>query len=241
MRNPKTIFRIIATLFACSGWYAGLGQVSVSGPTCVMAGTTYQYNISGPWDSSSTMQACITGGLIPKTQGAACTTKNAPLAFVQVVWDSGSIGSLKISSSKGNAAINVNICSPLAGGTIDSPGRAQAIAYDSVPASIITCSVSTGGSCAPSYTYQWQKSLDIVSWSDIPGATSRNLQISSALKQATYFRRKVTESGSGTIAYSSVAFVDVGAPPSISSVRISVPVEDAHDLAWNSSSLTKSF
>ncbi|HEV2354291.1 MAG TPA: hypothetical protein VGR89_08610 [Puia sp.] len=121
----------------------------------------------------------------------------------------------------------MTIVDTLSGGTIDSIGKSQAIPYDSVP-SAITCPPATGGSCSPSYQYQWQESVDRVSWQDITGATSQNLAPAQSLQQGTFFRRKVTDSTSGTIAYSDIASVDVGPPsPGTSSgPRMPLPGQD---------------
>jgi hypothetical protein len=184
-------------------------QPSVSGPTCVIPGTIYQYNITGPWDSTSTMQICLTGGTLASAT-SSCTGNGSPIAIVQVIWNTGSNGSLQLTSSKGNTTLNVNITSPLTPGNISVSTKSQLISYSGL-ASGINCSASTGGSCSPSYSYQWQQSADILTWTNISGATGQNLSLSSPLTQPTFFRRKVTENSSGSIAYSDVSLVDVQA------------------------------
>jgi hypothetical protein len=188
------------------------GQVTVSGSTCVFPGVSYQYNITGNWDSTSTTQICITGGSIKNFDSSvhSCTLQGgAPLGSVLVSWnnilDSGTIA---ITSDKGNATLSISIISPLVPGRIDSSSKLQAIDYDSIP-SMIICSVNSGGSCSPVYFDQWQQSFNQLSWTDIEGAINQNLVISSQLTQPTFYRRKVTEQQSGTIAYSDVALVDV--------------------------------
>jgi hypothetical protein len=188
---------------------SAVSQVTISGPDCVVAGTVYQYTISGKWDSASTMQVCISSSTIAGSMStSSCTVKGAPLAAVLVVWnDSASdTGNLSLTSSKGNAKLSVNFTKPLIPGSIGSAGQAQVIAADSMPSSI-HCSLDAGGSCNPSYSYQWQQSPDAVSWRDIAGSNALNLSFSSVLSQTTFFRRKVTETGSGTIGYSNVAVV----------------------------------
>lgn len=195
----------VAMLFVLSA----VSQVTISGPTCVVAGTVYQYTISGNWDSLSTMQVCISSGTIAGSSATSnCTATGAPLATVLVLWnDSASnTGSISLSSSIGNATLSINFAEPLIPGAIDSVSQTQMVAPDSIPSSI-HCSLDTGGSCSPSYSYQWQQSPDAVSWTDIAGANAQNLSFDSALAQTTFFRRKVTETGSGTIGYSNVAVV----------------------------------
>ena len=189
-------------------------QVSITGPTCAASGVVYQYTITGQWDSASTMQVCISGGLIADSSNVnTCSPAGGlPLSSVLVVWNSPSGGSLTLTSTAGSASLNVSITQPLQAGTIDSSAAAQTIGFDSVPATL-TCSADAGGACSPAYADQWQQSPDMLVWSDIPGATGQNLGFSSPLAQTTFFRRKVTESSSGTIAYSNAASVLVYAQP----------------------------
>ena len=189
---------------------SALSQVTISGPTCVVAGTVYQYRISGPWDSLSTMQVCIGSGIIADSSAASCTVTGPPLAAVLVLWNDSatSTGTISLSSSIGNATLSVNFTESLIPGSIDSISQMQILAADSIPASI-NCSMDTGGSCSPTYSYQWQQSSDAVSWTDIAGANAQNLSFSAGLSQTTFFRRKVTETVSGTIGYSNVAVVSI--------------------------------
>jgi hypothetical protein len=189
----------------------GFSQVTVTGQTCAIPGTVYQYLVSGPWDSASTMQVCLTGGLTADS-GQTCTSNGQPRASVLVTWDSAGSMTLQVTSSNGNSTITVTVTNPLSGGMIDSVTGSQSVGYDSVPATI-NCSPSTGGSCSPSYSYQWQQSNDMLMWQNISGATTLNLTLSQGLQQTVFVRRQVTETSSGTIAYSNVGVIDVGAPP----------------------------
>jgi hypothetical protein len=85
----------------------------------------------------------------------------------------------------------------------------QIIAYDTLPQTI-RCSTAQGGNCQPGYQYQWQESDNQLNWADIPGAGSQNLTFQAPLVQTKFYRRRVTETGSGSIGYSDVAdvFVD---------------------------------
>ncbi len=187
-------------------------QVTVSGPTCVVPGTTYEYTISGSWDSVSIMQVCITGGYVPDSlvQGM-CTPQGAPLSAILVIWDSAmSGGAITVSSSLGNVSLAVSITTPLIAGFIDSVSGQQAIGYDSVP-STIYCSADSGGSCSPSYSYCWQQSTDAVNWVNVPDSANQNLNFSEPITTTTFYRRKSVEVSSGTIGYSGLAVVRVSA------------------------------
>jgi hypothetical protein len=184
-------------------------QVTISGPTCVVAGTVYQYTITGKWDSLSTMQVCLSSGAIADSAWTSnCTVTSAPLAAVLVIWnDSASnTGTISLTSSIGNATLTVNFAEPLIPGSIDSTSQTQLVATDSIPLQI-NCSLDTGGSCSPAYYYQWQQSPDMGSWTDMPGANAQNLSFGSPIAQTYFFRRKVTETVSGTIGYSNAAVV----------------------------------
>ncbi len=214
-------------------------QVTVNGPSCVLPGTVYQYTIGGEWDSASAMQVCISGGVI-RDVGNNCTPNGRPLAFVQVMWDSSGTGKLALTSSSGNYTLDVNITAPLSGGAINSSVKNQSILYDAMPADL-NCSAASGGSCAPRFSYQWQESIDMISWTDIEGATSQHLSFSFILKQTTYFRRVVTELGSGTIAYSDIAAVDVAAQtPSAGAIKRTGSIAQA-GLALNSQTAAHHF
>jgi len=183
------------------------GQVTVTGPSCVTPGTMYQYLISGSWDSTSRVRLCISRGSIVG-QSDTCTGDQAPMPFIQVIWNNGTIGSLSLQSSLGNASVQVNITSPLSGGAIADSSKSQTIGYDSIPQAI-GCSSSSGGHCSPNYQYQWQLSVDNIQWDDITGATQPQLTISQGLQKTSYCRRKVTETISGSIAYSDAACIIV--------------------------------
>ena len=186
---------------------------SISGTTCVTPGTSYTYTFSGSWNGTTTMQWCVTNGTITGGSGNCRTGK--PLVQVQVVWNSGvSSGTLSISNTSptASASINVTMNTSLSGGTISN--TSQTINYNTNP-STLSCSVATGGTCSPSYSYQWQSSTDNVTFSDISGATTQNLSFSSGLTQTTYYKRKVTETVTSATAYSNVATVTVNPPPLI--------------------------
>lgn len=225
-------FRKILLVAIFSNHLFGLGQVAITGPSCVIPGTIYLYDINATWDSASKMQVCLLGGRIA---GSAlnCTLKSNPQSFVQVMWDSGSTGSIQVSSSKGNTTINVSITTPLKGGTISDSAKSQVINYDSL-ASVINCSPGSGGSCSPHYSYQWEESIDMFNWADVPGATGQNLTPPKAFTQTTFIRRKIIETTSGTRGYSNVATINVGAAPPTSNRYNKMRINADGELAYNS-------
>src|SRR5260370_2597355 len=78
-----------------------IGQVTISGPTCVVAGTVYQYVISGVSDSSSSLQVCVNGGLLTDPSASSlCTAARSSFARVLVIFSDSAtaIGSLFLTS-----------------------------------------------------------------------------------------------------------------------------------------------
>lgn len=186
-------------------------QVLISGPTCVVPGVVYQYNIKTGGDSSTAIKVCLTGGMPSESATSACISKKGSFTIITVKWIKPGAASLSVTSSKGNSIINISVTSQLTAGSINNAMLSQTIKYDSIPLTI-SCSVDTGGSCSPTYAYQWQQSFDMLGWTNITGANSQNLSISSGLTQTTFYRRKVTETTSGSISYSNIATVDVIIP-----------------------------
>jgi hypothetical protein len=186
-------------------------QVSISGPNCVVPGVVYQYNIKTGGDSSTAIKICFAGGMASDSAAGTCISKKGPFAIITVKWLKPGSASLMVTSSKGNSTTNISVTSQLNAGSIDSTVKFQTIKYDSIPQTI-SCSVDTGGSCSPTYSYQWQQSFDMLGWINISGANGQNLTIATGLKQTTFYRRKVTETTSGSISYSNVATVNVIVP-----------------------------
>jgi hypothetical protein len=175
-------------------------QVLVKGPSCVTTGVSYQYDITGPWQANSSFQFCVTGGVIVDN-GTTCYSGN-PVSFVRVNWnEQATSGHIAITTDSGNAALDVAITAALDAGQIDSSSRFQRLDSNQVP-SIINCSLPAGGNCLPTYTFQWQQSYDLANWTDVDGANGQNLSFTSATNQTLYYRRKVTENGSGAVGYS---------------------------------------
>ena len=81
----------------------------------------------------------------------------------------------------------VAAASPLANDVITAPSTTSFCS--TAPASTITGSTPTGGSAA--YTYQWQSSLDNVTFTNISGATAKDL-LTAPANVTTYYRRTVS-------------------------------------------------
>ena len=186
------------------------GQITLSGPACVVPGTVYQYVIDGKWDSSATMQISLVGGrLADTTAGKVSAFSGRFSRRLLVVWNdsASSTRSLSLTSAAGNSTLTVTFTSPLHPGTIDSTCIAQRVGLDSIPGTPLTCKPATGGACSPAYRYQWQRSGDRMHWKDIPDATRPDLQIKSRMRWSSYYRRKVTETSTGSVGYSNEAAV----------------------------------
>jgi len=186
-------------------------QPQISGQTCVAPGTIYQYVISGKVDSQS-MQVCVTAGTILNSVNGSiqCKTSGFTSKAILVVWsDSASDeGIITLTSPTGSVSLNVHFAAELQAGAINSNSKTRFIIANQIPAPIL-CGLDSGGACSPSYYHQWQQSMDMVSWFDVPSANDQSLNFTTAMTQTTYYRRKVVEKSSGTIGYSDVAAVFV--------------------------------
>ena len=181
---------------------------SITGPICVLSGTQYTYTYAGSWTNSTNMVWTITGA------GTFSGSSNGtPLPQVHVTWTG--TGTLKVVTTNptSSVTINVSLAPTLNGGTLGNPS--QTINTNAIPATINNLAAASGGSCSPTYNYQWQSSPNNVSYSNINGATSLSLSFTTGLTTTTYYRRMVTETSSNTTAYSNVATVTV-LPPLVS-------------------------
>ena len=204
--RQKSILSLL-TFFSTLIGLVCFGQITISGPSCVTSGSTYLYNIQATWDSSSVAQICVTGGILSDSS-TDCVT-GAEFSSIKISWsDDQPTGTINISFGGSNASLNVNICKALDGGLTDSDSNMQIVDTLTVPGPV-ACSSASGGNCSPSFNYQWQQSDDGTKWVDIEGANDVGLSISTPLKVTMFYRRKVTESNSGSIAYSDVASVIV--------------------------------
>ncbi len=185
--------------------YAG-AQMTIIGPQCATNGLVCQYIISGITAGAASTQICISGGVIASTDSTCYN--GVPVGYIRVKWNNVTNGSITISGAAGSATLSVNITKLLSGGIIDSLTRNQVIRTGNIPP-LISCSSANGGNCSTTYSYQWQSATDGLHWTDMNGATAKDLQITALLTQTMYYRRKVAESSSVNQNYSGIAMVTV--------------------------------
>ena len=99
--------------------HATMAQVMIKGPECVLPGISYQYVIQAKWDSSSTMQVCVTGGKL-KTGETCGNPIGKPVSAVSVVWDESATKTITVTSAKGNYSLTVTLTRKLNGGTVSA-------------------------------------------------------------------------------------------------------------------------
>jgi RHS repeat-associated protein len=165
--------------------YNGTASMTLSGVSGGNGSYSYQWQLSADGSnftniSGATGASHTTGNLTATTYYRVGVVSNGAVAYT------------------GNAIVNVY----LIGGTIS--GNTGPISYNATPG-IITGGSAGGGTCG-SYSYQWQQSVDNITFNDVTGATGISYTPVS-LTMTTYFKRKVT-CGSET-AYSNVLMVTV--------------------------------
>jgi hypothetical protein len=179
----------------------------IAGPTCIVTGTQYEYALSSNYTDSTIVNWSAAGGTISGSSGGTGLTQ------INVTWNRNGADTLTVITSNpaDTSSLIVNPSPALSGGTIIS-GANQTINYNTTPANIVG-SGATGGNCFPSYDYQWMYSTNGTSWSNITGATSLTLNLSTtALTQTTYYRYSVDDVEINTGAYSATATVTVYPP-----------------------------
>ncbi len=179
-------------------------QMSITGPTCVVSGTLYTYTIAGNWSSSTNMVWTVNGGTI------SGSSSGTPLPQIHVTFSSSGSVQVHTTNPTSSPSVTVTAAPVLSGGTLSN--TSQTINANIVPATINSSTAASGGSCSPSYSYQWQSSPNNVTYTNISGAASLSLSFTTGLASTTYYRRMVTETSSNTTAYSNVATVNVYPP-----------------------------
>lgn len=185
-------------------------QVTISGPSCATVGTPAIYYLSGTYSPPTNWT--VNGGVITEiiSGSSTATLPNSYVpgsaTMVKVKWTQSTGCTLKINS---NTPQTFSVADAFSKGAI-TVNKTQTIAYYTVPSSI-TCPAASGGSCSPSFTYQWEKSTNTVDWQVISGATGLNLSFTSQVVVPTYYRRKV-HTASNTDDYSDTATVFVNEP-----------------------------
>jgi hypothetical protein len=197
----KKIIKVIylTALVATTPSY-GVAQPGIEGASCIMPGTTYQYLITGQWDSSSNVHLCIQGGKLKS--GDSCISPRISPSMLLVIWnDSVMDRKITVTSDLGNASLAITGTTELNGGAVDDSDKIKIFDADQLNY-IFHCGVATGGSCDPHYTYQWQRSTNQLNWTNIQGATTKDLQYSGTISISTFFRRVTIETHSNIVGYS---------------------------------------
>ncbi|MCU7551148.1 hypothetical protein OCK74_18655 [Chitinophagaceae bacterium LB-8] len=193
--GAQKVLLVLLGLFSCSISFA---QVTISGAECVLTGMVYQYDIKGDWKENDKINICVEGGVLVETN-TTCVEKQT-VSSIRLQWSAGrNTGKVTVSSQAGTADLGVNIAPGFKPGFIETADK-QILTVRKIPASL-SCTQASGGNCSPSFSYQWEESLNKVHWKEIIGATEPNLSFAAPLKQTTFFRRKVVESKSQTIGY----------------------------------------
>jgi hypothetical protein len=209
MKRNAFIF-IFHFLLYCQG-VISYSQVKITGPECIVPGTEYQYEFYGRFDRQTEINICVEGGLVAANNNTCYKVSN--VNYVRIIWsDDITKGKISISAAKVNGSFNVKPTRPLQGGKIDSLFKIQR-AQSSGAIKTIICSAAKGGSCSPSFIYQWEQSDDNLHWTEIKGETFQNLSYATRSDRAVFLRRKIVDTVSNSIAYSDVAVIVVANQP----------------------------
>jgi hypothetical protein len=199
----KIIYLVFITMTGISR--VGFCQGSISGPTCVLTGISYQYDLKPKWDGTGEMELCLSGGIIENASSNCIKTTS--ISYIRVIWNEGiDKGSLYYTYGTVKDSITVFITTPLLPGSPEADKKIQKLSGDAAPQQI-SCSLPTGGNCSPDYKYQWQQSGDGENWEDINEGKSQHLSFESRPAKTTLYRRKTMENKSGAIAYTEVSMV----------------------------------
>jgi hypothetical protein len=205
----KSILQCISLIwslacFPCAGMFA---QLHVIGPTCVTTATVYQYEIQADWKEAEKITICVKGGSLVAMKSSCVDTTS--VSTIRIMWNEDvRQGDIKVKSMRGTTSFTVNIASPLNPGEINASTKKQITDFNKPPLGLF-CSLATGGSCDPHYQYQWQQSLDKLTWVDMPRENGVNLSFAAPLKEALFFRRRVFDPNSGAAGYSNEVVVFV--------------------------------
>ncbi|WP_207632583.1 DUF6443 domain-containing protein [Foetidibacter luteolus] len=205
-------------------------QASINGPTCVLAGTQYSYTVSAYYTGDADFSYSVSGGTL-STGGNSGSHDGPGIVTILVTWSN--YGAITLTSPAGNASFSITIAPPFNKGSFTS-GHSQIINYNTVPATIV-CSAANGGTCSTgNYVYQWEQSPDGVFYTTLQGATAKDLSFSSPATRTTYYRRKVTETTTNTIDYTSGASVILNPPNPIQPVTGGAVSPASQSINYNS-------
>lgn len=196
--------KIPASIISCAIFIFNtplLAQERISGSSCVTPGLKYQYLITGYHGNVSSNHIAVFGGILIDVQTVS-QKEQGSISKVSVRWNKDITQGKIYIVSKDTSSFKVTIIPPLKGGEIVEGNVQQLLPYNSVPYQTILSSAS-GGSCHPNYTYQWESSSDAIHWVSLTGAIDTVFSFP-PLKKSTYYRRRVTETTSKTVAYSPI-------------------------------------
>jgi hypothetical protein len=199
----KKSFVIILIVLAVH--YAVLGQVSISGLTCVVSGgeVGYLYTATGNQQANDQLTWKITGGVIQGTVNTSFTsTLSASGAEVRVIWNKGvTTGKIKLTNGRlGVSETTVTI--------IDYPNTISVANAQITPGSTVTINGAGMASnvCIPLSNCWWEvASANSGPFNEIDNATSKNLSLTATLGKK-YYRRVV--SINGNVLYSNIISID---------------------------------
>jgi hypothetical protein len=204
--TSKAIIFLLFFLSLMQGLKA-FSQVKIAGPECIVPGTEYQYDFYGQWDKQSEMNVCVEGGLLAR-DNTNCYSGKA-ITYIRVIWnDETTKGKISVTTSSGSGSYNIKPTRVLQGGKIDSTSKLQLVQSDAIPRTI-NCAVAKGGNCSSSFAYQWEQSDDNLHWTEITGSVFKDLSFPTALNHTVFFRRRIFDSASNSVAYSDIAIVAV--------------------------------
>jgi hypothetical protein len=203
----RKIFLYIAILILTGYCGDTFCQVKISGPECVIPGTEYQYDLYATSSKIDSIDLCVDGGYLTANRNTCYS--GVAVNSIRITWnDSITKGQISITTSRGKVSLNVRPTKPLQGGKVDTLLAIQALAPSVIPNAII-CTAAKGGSCSPSYAYQWEQSDDNLHWTEVDSAIDPNFTFSAAPAHTVFLRRRILEQASNTIAYSNVAIIVV--------------------------------
>jgi hypothetical protein len=206
-RMKRTVFIFIFNFLLYTQGLISYSQVRISGPACVVPGTEYQYELYGKFDKQSEINICVEGGMVAANNNSCYKVSNAK--YVRIIWSEDiAKGNISITSATGKGSFSVRPTRALQGGKIDTLLKVQR-AQSAGVSKTINCSPGIGGSCNPSFSYQWQQSDDNLHWKEIKGEVFQNLSYSPKSGRAVFLRRKIMDTVSNSIAYSDVAVIVV--------------------------------
>lgn len=181
-----------------------IAQLEISGPVCVHPGIVYDYRLLNNANTADLINVCVRNGKIQDNPSDCISVKQG--GSLKIIWAVGKAGSISLKNDAGKPALIVNISNQLDPGTIPDSLSKQIRKALSRKSKII-CHPASGGGCSPIYTYQWEYSLDAFMWVSLRGATDKDLPEQFIMDKPIFYRRKVVEGESGTIAYSNISTV----------------------------------